>query len=55
MTKSDIDELRGHDLTDSDLLDITLIVGYFNFVNRIAMGLGVDFTADELTGYSENA
>lgn len=55
MTKSDIDALRGHDLTDSDLLDITLIVGYFNFVNRIAMGLGVDFTADELTGYTENA
>jgi alkylhydroperoxidase family enzyme len=38
-------------LSDRDILDLTLIVGYFNFVNRIATGLGVEFSAEELSGY----
>ncbi len=54
MTESDLGELRAEGLTDKDILDLTLIVGYFNFVNRIAMGLGVDFSADELSGYSND-
>ena len=53
MTESDLDELRAVDLEDSDILDLTLIVGYFNFVNRIAMGLGVGFDAAELSGYRD--
>ena len=28
-----------------------MIVGYFNFVNRIAMGLGVEFSDEEIRGY----
>jgi hypothetical protein len=28
-----------------------LITSYFNFVNRIAEGLGVAFTEEEATGY----
>lgn len=51
MTESDLGELRAVGLSDKDILDLTLIVGYFNFVNRIALGLGVDFTADETSGY----
>ncbi len=51
MTESDLGELRASGLTDRDILDLTLIVGYFNFVNRIAMGLGVEFNADEVSGY----
>ncbi len=51
MTESDLHDLRAVDLTDRDILDLTLIVGYFNFVNRIAVGLGVSFSSDELTGY----
>jgi len=51
MTESDLGELRAEGLSDKDILDLTLIVGYFNFVNRIAVGLGVDFSADELSGY----
>lgn len=54
MTESDLGELRAVGLTDKDILDLTLIVGYFNFVNRIAMGLGVTFSADELSGYRDN-
>ncbi len=54
MTESDLGELRVVDLSDKDILDLTLIVSYFNFVNRIAVGLGVDFSADELSGYSDD-
>ena len=51
MTESDLGELRAVGLTDNDILDLTLVVGYFNFVNRIALGLGVSFSTEELGGY----
>jgi len=51
MTESDLGELRAVGLEDKDILDLTLITAYFNFVNRIALGLGVAFTAGELSGY----
>jgi uncharacterized peroxidase-related enzyme len=54
MTESDLGELRAVGLTDRDILDLTLIVGYFNFVNRIAMGLGVQLTHEEMTGYRDD-
>jgi len=52
MTQSDLDELRAVNLSDKDILDLTLIVSYFNFVNRIAQGLGVEYSADEISGYN---
>lgn len=54
MTESDLGELRAVGLDDKDILDLTLIVGYFNFVNRIAMGLGVTYSADEISGYRDD-
>jgi uncharacterized peroxidase-related enzyme len=54
MTEIDLGELRAEGLSDGDILDITLIVGYFNFVNRIAVGLGVTFSDDELSGYRDD-
>jgi uncharacterized peroxidase-related enzyme len=54
MTDVDLGELRAEGLSDGDILDITLIVGYFNFVNRIALGLGVSFSDDELSGYRDD-
>jgi uncharacterized peroxidase-related enzyme len=51
MTEIDLGELRAEGLTDEDILDLTLVVGYFNFVNRIALGLGVTFSDDEMSGY----
>jgi len=54
MTESDLGELRAVGLSDQDILDLTLITAYFNFVNRIALGLGVGFTADELSGYRDD-
>ena len=51
VTDIDIDALRGVGLDDRDILDVSLITAYFNFVNRIALGLGVAFNPDEMTGY----
>jgi uncharacterized peroxidase-related enzyme len=51
MTESDLDPLRVEGLSDQDILDVTLVVAYFNFVNRIAMGLVVSYSAEELSGY----
>ncbi|MCH8116491.1 MAG: peroxidase-related enzyme [Proteobacteria bacterium] len=54
MTESDLFELRDVGLSDRDILDLTLITAYFNFVNRIALGLGVSYSAEELSGYRDN-
>jgi len=54
MTESDLGELRAEGLSDKDILDLTLIVAYFNFVNRIALGLGVSFSAEEMAGYRDD-
>ncbi|MBI3194075.1 MAG: peroxidase-related enzyme [Ignavibacteriae bacterium] len=35
-------KLQENGFTDEAILHITLIIGYFNFVNRIALGLGVE-------------
>jgi len=53
MTESDLGELRAVGLSDEDILDLTLVVGYFNFVNRIALGLGISFSTEELGGYKD--
>ncbi len=50
---SRIDALRAAGLSDSEILDATLVTAYFNFVNRIALGLGVAFDAEELAGYTD--
>jgi uncharacterized peroxidase-related enzyme len=49
--KDDIDELKNSGWTDEDILTINLIISYFNFVNRIALGLGVEFSEEEIKGY----
>lgn len=41
-TDGDLVELRRHGLADTDLHDAVQIVSYFNYINRIADGLGVD-------------
>ena len=42
MTQEDVDKLRGEDFSDAAILDINQITGYYNFVNRLADGLGVE-------------
>ena len=40
--RSDVISLRELGFTDTDLLHINQVVSYFNFVNRLADGLGVE-------------
>lgn len=47
----DIVTLRTAGFADEDILLANLIVAYFNFVNRIALGLGVVFDEGEVRGY----
>lgn len=51
VTPQDLDALRAAGFIDADLLLCNLIAAYFNFVNRIALGLGVSHDADEIGGY----
>jgi uncharacterized protein YciW len=43
--------LKQNGWNDEDILLTNLIVSYFNFVNRIALGLGVEFSEEEVKGY----
>jgi uncharacterized peroxidase-related enzyme len=51
VTETDVAALRAAGLSDEDILLVNLIVAYFNFVNRIALGLGVGFSEEEMSGY----
>jgi len=51
VSENDIIEIRKQGLTDQNILNINLIISYFNFVNRVAAGLGVEFSEEEMTGY----
>jgi uncharacterized peroxidase-related enzyme len=42
MKRADVDALRAVDFSDRDVLDITEVISYYAYVNRIADGLGVD-------------
>jgi uncharacterized peroxidase-related enzyme len=41
MGQADVDELRQHGFDDRDVHDITQVAAYFNYINRVADGLGV--------------
>ena len=47
----DITKLQNAGLKDRTILDAVQVIAYFNFVNRMVLGLGVDFTEDEMKGY----
>ena len=38
----DLDALRGRGFTDEQLVDAVHCISYFNFINRVLDGLGVD-------------
>ena len=42
MGPGDVDELRHHGFSDEQILMANLVASYFNFINRVADGLGVD-------------
>jgi uncharacterized peroxidase-related enzyme len=51
MKEDDVKLLRQNDFSDKEILSITLITNYFNFVNRVANALGVEFSEEEIKGY----
>jgi len=42
MVEGDLGALRASGLTDRDIVDLNQVVAYFNYVNRVALGLGVE-------------
>lgn len=42
VTKDDVDELRRYGFSDKQLSDAVQVISYFNYINRVADGLGVD-------------
>jgi uncharacterized peroxidase-related enzyme len=42
MASDDCDALKQAGFKDDEVLDIVQVTAYFNFVNRLACGLGVD-------------
>lgn len=42
ISQLDIDTLSDYDLSDKEISEIVQIVSYFNYINRVADGLGLD-------------
>ncbi|MBP6469869.1 MAG: hypothetical protein KA773_05480 [Chloroflexi bacterium] len=42
MRQPDVAALRAAGFSDTDILDINQVTGYYAYVNRLADGLGVD-------------
>lgn len=39
--KSDVEKLREEGLDDAAIVELVSVAAYFNFINRVALGLGV--------------
>lgn len=48
---SKIEKLKKMGFSDRAILDMNLVISYFNFVNRMVLGLGVELEADAGKGY----
>lgn len=42
MGAEDLDELRGHGFDDRAIHDATQVIGYFNYITRVAEALGIE-------------
>ncbi|MDB3906350.1 hypothetical protein N9355_02660 [Crocinitomicaceae bacterium] len=51
-SKTTTNTLKDVGFSDRAILDATLIISYFNFVNRIVLGLGLAVNESELEGYN---
>ena len=47
-----VEALRRAGLSDRAVLDAALVIAYFNFVNRIVLGLGVQLEDEGADGYN---
>ena len=41
VTRGDFDKLKKAGFKDAEILDVVQVISYFNYVNRMACGLGV--------------
>ena len=46
ISASDVDALRPHGIDDAAIHDAIQVIGYFNYVNRIADAVGIDDEPD---------
>ena len=53
MRKADVEKLREAGLNDAAIVELASVTAYFNFINRIALGLGVRL--DEALNGAANA
>ena len=53
MTEADLAPLREAGLSDEDILDVVLINGYFNHMNRMVSALGVGLHPEQAEKESE--
>lgn len=51
VTENDIKDMRDVGITDDEILRTNLIASYFNFSNRIALGLGVELEEGKARTY----
>lgn len=55
VTQADIQRLRAQGLSDQAISDGTQIIAFFNYINRVADGLGVDLEPGTETAKRESA
>lgn len=48
MEQTDVDELRRQGLSDRAINDAVQVISFFNYINRVAEGLGVDLEPEML-------
>jgi uncharacterized peroxidase-related enzyme len=47
---ADVDVLRAHGLSDTDVSDAIQVIGYFNYVTRVADGVGIEDEPEWVSG-----
>ncbi len=52
--KEDIDRLRLQGFSDENIFDAVVLVAYFNFMNRIADGFGVEPEPEKEASYKRH-
>jgi uncharacterized peroxidase-related enzyme len=51
LAKDDVENMRRIGISESEILDLVLLTAYMNYVNRVALGLGVEHDEQEARGY----
>lgn len=46
-----LQKLKDYGVSDSGIPDATLVISYFNFVNRIILGTDIEADEQEIKGY----